>query len=122
MAQKTIKDEIYNFKKIKKGNWLLSWQFRPYNKSDGSNPSNTLSNVRLMFRRGSETGTLTKTLVSGTEITIENSTTWLCTVAAFLVDWAVDDYYYDVETTDSAGKIVTTQGGILPVVQSVTYT
>lgn len=120
-----IKDKNWNFPDMKTGDTFAiggtEIQFQ-VKKSDLSAPDATLSSVRIMFRQGSETGPLEKSLVSGTDITISDATNWIFSIDKFNIDWDPDTYYYDIETTDSNSIIDTVMGGIIEIKQDVTYT
>jgi len=121
MATILIKDGKFNFPDLETGDTFKSVQFQ-VKKSDLSAPDATLTSIRMMFRQGSKTGTLTKSISSGSGMTITDSTNWIVTIAKFNIDWEVATYYYDIETTDSNDVIDTVQGGTQKITQDVTYT
>lgn len=112
---------FFNFPDLKTGDTFQEVQLQ-IKKPDLSAPDATLSSIRMMFRQGSETGTLTKSISGGSGMTITDATNWIVTIMKFNIDWAVDKYFYDVEITDSNNVIDTVQGGTQKIIQDVTYT
>ena len=121
MATYLIKDGKFDFPNIKTGDTFETVQFQ-VKKSDLSAPDATLSSCRMMFRQGSKTGTVVKSISNGSGMTISDATNWIVTITKFDIDWDVDKYYYDFETTDSNSVIDTPIDGIMEVKQDVTYT
>lgn len=83
-------------------------------------PTTTLTDVRIKFRKESETGTLQKYIYVGSGITINDASIWKFTISKFEFDWNVGKYYADVETTDSDGNVDTNFSMIFEIEQDVT--
>jgi len=88
---------------------------------NSANPANTLSNVAIQFRTAPGASTVALELNTTTSgITINNATTWNCTVNSMTVSLDPDTYWWDMQFTDSAGKIKTYLEGKWPIVRDVT--
>ena len=89
---------------------------------NGANPPNALSAASIHFRTSPDATGDPALAINSTSggITISNVTTWNCVVNSFRVGLTPALYYYDMQFTDSAGKIKTYLQGQWPVYRDVT--
>ena len=90
-------------------------------KVNNANPANTLSSVAMQFRTlpGATSPSLDLNSTAG-GTTINDNATWNCTVNSITVSMTPGTYYYDVQFTDSAGKIKTYLEGTWEIDRDVT--
>ena len=88
---------------------------------NGSVKDLTSATARCMFRRGSKTGKVVKSLTVGSGLTLTDASNGVITIDAFVMDFRPDTYFYDIEITDSAGVIKTFVEGTIVVMQDTSY-
>ena len=81
----------------------------------------TGATIRTQFRKGSKTGILEKELNISTGITIEDLTDGIFVWDAFIMDFEVGTYNYDVQITFSGGDVKTYVEGTMAVTQDTTF-
>ena len=91
---------------------------------DGAQPLLTLASCRMHFR--DEDGALgyalnTVVTVGKGTIVISNTVTWEILVPKQILDLTAGKWFWDFETTDAAGNVLTLYKGSLKVKQDVTY-
>ncbi len=83
----------------------------------------TGASLQIQFRYRSKTGAIVKDISDSSGITVTDAANGVFEIDKFTpVDWEVDTYYYDVETTFASGDIKTYVWGEVKVIQDVTDT
>ena len=90
---------------------------------DDAQPPNTLSYCRMQFRDRNELGYELNSAPEAGEgtLTISNATTWEITVPSQLLPLEKGVWSWDLETTDSAGTILTLYKGTIRVDRDISY-
>jgi hypothetical protein len=104
-----------------KGDTYDGIQFTILNTEDNSPIDLTGVSIRSQFRFGSKTGGIQKEITNGDGITLSDAVNGVFSIDSFLVDWAADFYYYDIEITFPNGIVRTYIQGNIKVIQDVTY-
>ena len=109
--------ETYNFPDSLKGDTFDGMEFEILINSVAKNLTNTI--IKIMFRRETKTGTIQKTIVSGSGITKTDAVNGIFEIDTFTVDFPAGTYWYDIQFNDS-GVINTYVGGYWNIIQDVT--
>lgn len=76
--------------------------------------------IRCQFRFGSKTGKVAVTASETSGIVIYDTNKFSLLANAYIIDWTVGTYYYDIEFTDTNGVINTYLEGTFLITQDVT--
>ena len=112
--------ETYNISNQIKGDTFDGVEFTLVNKDDSLPIVLTDALIKMQFRKNYKTGTLIKEINIDDGITVNDALLGVFTIDAFLIDWVIGGYYYDVEFTFSDGTVKTFISGYFNVVQDVT--
>tara|TARA_R110000796_G_scaffold76986_1_gene171886 strand:+ start:56 stop:412 length:357 start_codon:yes stop_codon:yes gene_type:complete len=115
------KPAIVKIKDQYKGDTYDGVQFTILNTLDNSPINLTGVSIRSQFRFGSKTGGIQKEITNGNGITIVDPINGVFSIDSFIIDWAADFYYYDIEMTFPNGIVRTYIQGNIKVIQDVTY-
>jgi hypothetical protein len=110
----------YNIPTQLKNDTFNGVQFTLTNKTTGDPIDLTGSSIEIEFKFKSKTGTIAKSISVGSGITVSAPATGVFAIDAFVIDWAIGTYYYDVEITDTSAVVSTYIKGTLLVNQDVT--
>ena len=81
----------------------------------------TGASIKTQFRKASKKGDVEKEVSIGSGITVESASDGIFVWDAFIMDFPVATYYYDVEITFSDGKVKTYVEGIIEVIQDTSF-
>ena len=88
---------------------------------DAQTPINlTDVTIKIQFRYSSKVGKVQKEITEADGITIEDAVNGIFKIDPFIIDWAVNTYYYDIEITFTNGVVKTYVQGTLKVIQDIT--
>ena len=104
-----------------KGDTYDGIQFTLLDTEDNSPIILTGASIRSQFRFGSKTGGIQKEITDGNGITIDDAVNGVFSIDSFIIDWAADFYYYDIQITFPNGVVRTYIQGNINVIQDVTY-
>jgi hypothetical protein len=107
----------YNIPNQKQGDTFKGREFEVIINGSPKNLTNTA--IRIDFRKDKKTGEVQKSLAVSTGITKTDALAGKFKIDAFLMDFPVGTYYYDVEFNDS-GVITTYFEGSWTITQDVT--
>lgn len=110
----------YNFPDILKGDTFKARDVVIKNETTQTPIDLTDCEIRCEFRKNTKVGTVVKTLIVGTGITLSDPTNGILTIDNFDVDWDADFYYYDFQFTFPNDVVQTYFGGYMKVIQDVT--
>jgi len=111
---------LYNMPDQYKNDTFNGVQFTIQN-SAGDAIDLTGATVATKFRKNSKTGTVVKSITSGSGITVSDPSNGILSYDAFILDWDYGTYYYDLEVTFASGVVKTYVYGTINVIQDVTY-
>lgn len=103
-----------------KGDTFDGIQFKILGTENGSPIDLTGVAIRTQFRYDSRTGGIQKEITDGNGITISDAVNGIFSIDSFLLDWAADLYYFDVEITFPNGTVRTYIQGTIKVIQDIT--
>jgi len=95
-------------------------QFTLLNTEDSSPIDLTGVSIKIQFRYNSKIGGIQKEITDGNGVTISNAVNGVFSIDPFLIDWAPDIYYFDVQMTFTNGVVRTYIQGTIKVIQDVT--
>ena len=104
-----------------KGDTYDGVQFTLLNTEDSSPIDLTGVNIKIQFRYHSKIGGVQKEISNGNGVTISDAINGIFSIDSFLIDWAPDIYYFDVQTTFLNGVVRTYIQGTIKVIQDITY-
>ena len=104
-----------------KGDTYDGVQFTLLNTEDNSPIDLTGVAIKIQFRYDSRIGGIQKEITNGNGITLSDAAGGVFSIDSFLIDWAADFYYYDIQITFPNGVVRTYIQGNITVIQDVTY-
>jgi len=81
----------------------------------------TGASIQTQFRRDGKTNPIQKDIAVGTGITVEDLANGVFVWDAFIIDWTVGTYHWDVQITFADTSVKTYIEGTIKVVQDTTY-
>lgn len=104
---------VYNFENHYKGDTFKAFTFN-------FNLDLTGIDIKIQFRKGRKAGILKKSIEIGDGITVADPTNGVMVIDAFIMDFEVDTYFYDIQFTYPTGTVKTWIEGSIKMIQDTT--
>lgn len=111
---------LYNFPDQYRNDTFNGVQFTIQDADTSTGIDLTNATIKTEFKKGSKTGAIVKTLTIGSGITVTDAVNGVLQFDAFILDWDVATYHYDLEVTFNSGVVKSYIFGTLKVIQDVT--
>ena len=111
----------YNIPDHYKGDTFDGLKFTLINNDDQLPIDLTNVIIDVKFRKARQTGVVTKSVSVGSGITVIDAVNGVFKIDAFILDWVIGKYYYDVQFTYTNGVVKTYIKGFIKIIQDVTY-